>query len=71
MRLVTRVTGFSVANGPADFDALFREEKLERILPETVRILSELQSLLFERQPVHVEIQQVLAEIGEEEGGRT
>ena len=74
IRLVTRVTGFSVATGPADFDALFREEKLERILPETVRILSELQSLLFERQPIHVEIQQVLAEIGEDErssGGRT
>ncbi len=71
VRLVTRVTGFSVASGPADFDALFREEKLERILPETVRILAELQSLLFERQPVHVEIQQVLAEIGEDEGGRT
>lgn len=69
VRLVTRVTGFSVASGPADFDALFREEKLERILPETIRILAELQSLLFERQPVHVEIQQILAEIGEEERG--
>jgi hypothetical protein len=67
LRLVTRVTGFSVAAGPADFDPLFREEKLERILPEIVGILAELQSLLFERQPLHLEIQQVLAEIREDE----
>jgi hypothetical protein len=61
------VTGFSVAAGPADFDPLFREEKLERILPETVEILAELQALLFERQPLHLEIQQVLAEVLEDE----
>jgi hypothetical protein len=67
LRLVTRVTGFSVAAGPADFDPLFREEKLERILPELVAILAELQALLFERQPIHVEIQQILAEIREDE----
>jgi hypothetical protein len=67
LRLVTRVAGFSVAAGPADFDPLFREEKLERILPELVGILSELQSLLFERQPLHLEIQQILAEIREDE----
>jgi hypothetical protein len=67
LRLVTRVTGFSVAADPADFDPLFREEKLERILPEIVGILAELQSLLFERQPLHLEIQQVLAEIREDE----
>jgi len=67
LRLVTRVTGFSVAAGPDDFDPLFREEKLERILPEIVGILAELQSLLFERQPLHLEIQQVLAEIREDE----
>lgn len=67
LRLVTRVTGFSVAAGPADFDPLFREEKLERILPELVGILAELQSLLLERQPLHLEIQQVLAEIREDE----
>ncbi len=73
LRLVTRVAGFSVAAGPADFDPLFREEKLERILPELVGILTELQSLLFERQPLHLEIQQILAEIREDEhasGGR-
>lgn len=67
LRLVTRVAGFSVAAGPADFDPLFREEKLERILPELVGILTELQSLLFERQPLHLEIQQILAEIREDE----
>jgi hypothetical protein len=67
LRLVTRVTGFSVAAGPADFDPLFREEKLERILPEIAEILAELQSLLFERQPLHLEIQQILAEIREDE----
>lgn len=67
LRLVTRHPGFSVAAGPADFDPLFREEKLERILPEVVSILAELQALLFGRQPVHLEIQQVLAEIREEE----
>ena len=60
------MTGFSVAASPADFDPLFREEKLERILPEIVGILAELQSLLFERQPLHLEIQQVLAEIRED-----
>lgn len=73
LRLVTRVAGFSVAAGPADFDPLFREEKLERILPEVVGILAALQSLLFERQAIHVEIQQILAEVGEDErasGGR-
>lgn len=67
LRLVTRVAGFSVAADPADFDPLFREEKLERILPEIVGILAELQSLLFERQPLHLEIQQVLAEIRDDE----
>ena len=67
LRLVTRVAGFSVAASPADFDPLFREEKLERIVPEVVSLLAELQSLLFERQSVHVEIQQVLAEIRESE----
>jgi hypothetical protein len=67
LRLVTRVAGFSVAAGPADFDPLFREEKLERIVPEVVSLLAELQSLLFERQSVHLEIQQVLAEIRESE----
>ncbi|HMA29948.1 MAG TPA: hypothetical protein VKS23_08795 [Thermoanaerobaculia bacterium] len=63
LRLVTRVAGFSVAASPADFDPLFREEKLERIVPEVVSLLAEVQSLLFERQSVHLEIQQVLAEI--------
>lgn len=67
LRLVTRVPGFSVAAGPADFDPLFREEKLERILPEVVEILAELHSLLFDRQPLHLEIQQILAEIREDE----
>ncbi len=67
LRLVTRVPGFSIAAGPSDFDPLFREEKLERILPEVVSILSELQALLFDRQAVHLEIQQVLAEIVEDE----
>ncbi len=73
LRLVTRVPGFAVTAGPADFDPLFREEKLERILPEVVEILAELQSLLFDRQPIHIEIQQILAEIREDErssGGR-
>lgn len=67
LRLVTRVPGFSVAAGPADFDPLFREEKLERILPEVVAILAELSAILFERQPLHLEIQQILAEIHEDE----
>jgi hypothetical protein len=67
LRLVTRVAGFSVAASPADFDPLFREEKLERIVPEVVSLLAELHSLLFERQSVHLEIQQVLAEIQESE----
>ncbi len=67
LRLVTRVPGFSIAAGPSDFDPLFREEKLERILPEAVSLLAELQALLFDRQAVHLEIQQVLAEIAEDE----
>ena len=67
LRLVTRIAGFSVAASPADFDPLFREEKLERIVPEVVSLLAELQSLLFERQSMHLEIQQVLAEIRENE----
>ena len=67
LRLVTRVAGFSIAAGPADFDPLFREEKLERIVQEVVSILAELQALLFERQALHLEIQQILAEIQEDE----
>jgi hypothetical protein len=67
LRLVTRAAGFSVAASPSDFDPLFREEKLERIVPEVVSLLAELQSLLFERQSMHLEIQQVLAEIQESE----
>lgn len=63
LRLVTRVAGFSIAAGPDDFDPLFREEKLERILPEVVKILAELQSILFDRQSLHLEIHQILAEI--------
>ena len=74
LRLVTRTAGFSVAAGPADFDPLFRDEKLERILPEVASILAELQALLLERQSVHIEIQQVLAEVLDLEripGGRS
>jgi hypothetical protein len=66
LRLVTRVPGFSVAAGPEDFDPLFREEKIERILPEIVEILAELHALLFDRQPLHLEIQQILAEVRED-----
>jgi hypothetical protein len=63
LRLATRVAGFSTAVSAADFDPLFREEKLERVLPEILSIAGELQALLFDRQTLHLEIQQVLAEI--------
>ncbi len=67
LRLVTRIAGFSIAASAADFDPLFREEKLERVVPEVASLLAELQSLLFARQSVHLEIQQILAEIQESE----
>jgi hypothetical protein len=67
LRLVTRAPGFSVASGPADFDPFFREEKLERIVPEVVSILAEVQALLLDRQALHLEIQQILAELREDE----
>ncbi len=67
LRLVARVPGFSVAAGPSDFDPLFREEKLERILPEVGAVLAELRALLFARQSLNLEIQQVLAELREDD----
>ena len=63
LRLATRVAGFSAAASAADFDPLFREEKVERLLPELLSLAGELQALLFDRQALHLEVQQVLAEI--------
>jgi len=63
LRLATRSAGFSAAASAADFDPLFREEKLERLLPELQSLAGELQAILFDRQTLHLEVQQVLAEI--------
>lgn len=67
-RLVTRIPGFSVCSGPGDFLPADPTARIEETLREVERIEAELKTLLFQRQGLHWEIQQVLAEIMEEEG---
>lgn len=75
VRLATRVPGFSMCADPADYDAAHPRAKIEAVLQEIDLIEQQLRSLLFERQAVNLEIQQVLSELSEEkallsEGGR-
>lgn len=70
-RLVTRLPAFSICEGPGDFVPGDPTARISEALKEVERIEVELKTLLFQRQGINWEIQQVLAEIMEEETGRT
>lgn len=67
LRLVTRLPGFSIATGPADFVPEDPTGRIEQALREADEVDAELKALLVHRQPLHFEIQSVLAELLEEE----
>lgn len=70
-RLVTRLPGFSVCEGPGDFVPEDPTGRIAEALRETERLEAELRTLLFQRQGINWEIQQVLAELMEEDADRT
>lgn len=63
LRLITRIPGYSYAADHADFDEIHRTGKLERVLQEATLLGTEVSSLLFGRQSLNLEIQQVVAEV--------
>ena len=63
LRLSTRVEGFSVCARPSDYDASHPTAKLEAALQEAHLVAAELRTLMFQRQALHLEIQQVLSEV--------
>jgi hypothetical protein len=65
-RLVTRVRGFSLCASPADYDSAHPRAKLEAVVQEIDLVEQQLRSLLFERQAVNLEVQQVLSELARE-----
>ena len=67
LRLLTRIPGFSIATGPGDFVAEDPTGRVEQALREADEVVAELRSLLVQRQPLHFEIQDVLAELLEAE----
>ncbi|MCL4806538.1 MAG: hypothetical protein KJ062_01880 [Thermoanaerobaculia bacterium] len=67
LRLVTRIPGFSIATAPGDFVPEDPTGRVEQALRETDEVVAELRSLLVHRQPLHFEIQDVLAELLEAE----
>ena len=67
LRMRTRVQGFSFCSTPGDYDEAHPLAKVEAVLQEVGLIEKEVRSLLFHRQPIHLEIQQVLSEIAEED----
>lgn len=69
LRLLTRVPGFSFASAPGDFVPEDATGRIEQALRETDEVVAELRALLVHRQPLHFEIQEVLAELLEEEAG--
>ena len=69
LRLVTRLPGFSIATAPGDFVPEDPTGRVEQALREADEIVAELRALLVHRQPLHFEIQDVLAELLEEEAG--
>jgi hypothetical protein len=66
VRLSTRVPGFSLCANPADYDAAHPRAKLEAVLQEIDLIEQQLRSILFERQSMNLEVQQVLSELAQE-----
>ena len=69
LRLVLRITGFSIATAPGDFVPEDPTGRVEQALREADEVVAELKALLVHRQPLHFEIQDVLAELLEEEAG--
>ena len=67
LRLVTRLPGFSIATAPGDFVPEDPTGRIEQALRETDEVVAELRALLVHRQPLHFEIQDVLAELLAEE----
>ncbi|MFN7987833.1 MAG: hypothetical protein U0529_10195 [Thermoanaerobaculia bacterium] len=67
LRLVNRIPGFSIATAPADFVPEDPTGRVEQALREADEVVAELRSLLVHRQPLHFEIQEVLAELLDEE----
>jgi hypothetical protein len=63
LRLATRVEGFSICARPSDYDVGHPTAKLEAALQEAHLVAGELRTLLFQRQALHLEIQQVLSEV--------
>ena len=63
LRLCTRIPNFSVCSSPADYDDKHPTEKIERLCEEVGRIAAEARGLLFGRQGMNLEIQQVLSEL--------
>jgi hypothetical protein len=69
LRLVTRIPGFAIATAPGDFVPEDPTGRVEQALREADEIVAELRALLVHRQPLHFEIQGVLAELLDEEAG--
>jgi len=67
LRLLTRLPGFSIATGPGDFVPEDPTGRIEQALREADEVGAELKALLVHRQPLHFEVQSVLAELLEEE----
>lgn len=67
LRLVTRIAGFSIATAPGDFVPEDPTGRVEQALREVDEVVAELRALLVHRQPLHFEIQTVLAELLAEE----
>ena len=63
LRLCTRIPNFSVCSSPADYDDKHPNEKVEHLCEEVGRIAAEARGLLFGRQGMNLEIQQVLSEL--------
>lgn len=63
MRLGTRVEGFSFCAHPADYEESHPRAKLESLLQDVDLLGQQLRSLLFNRQGINLEIQQVLSEV--------
>lgn len=66
IRLATRVEGFSLCAHRADYDEAHPRAKIELLIQEVDLIEQQLRSMLFQRQAVNLEIQQMLSEVLEE-----
>jgi hypothetical protein len=63
LRMATRVERFSLCENPSDFDEAHSTAKLEQIANEVDLLQRDVRGLLFNRQAMNVEIQQVLVDM--------